>query len=297
MANSRYGTAAALTDGSVVFGNAKLGDKTVKFYSKMNYFLPPSFEDFMIQLSTCYRSLELFTTRYKGIASEGYRTAHQIISMQSIRYCPLFATDPLMGVKIGRFLNNIFQNFVGDLSEYLYKWKPIKSTRAELRGQMTSNVKSFFKSIRNGIMRSVVLPKTLTPGVSILSGMTDNSSRGSGLTKTWQEAPGKQDRNAEVIDLVRLPKGKKFGDFFTPSRSDLKDNCLEWPTFPHHVTKQERPMCVKFQTMGACAMSCKNAHILPSKMTPKSVKRSEGGSSKSCRAPDRGSRQNPALKL
>jgi hypothetical protein len=250
-----------------IFGDAKLGDETVKFYSKMNYFLPPSFEDFMIQLMTCVRSLELFTS-YKGIASEGYRTAHRIISVQSIRYRPLFATDPLMGVKIGRFLDNIFQNFVGDFSEYIYERRPIGSARAELRGRMAGDVKSFFKSIRNGIVPSVVLPATLTPAVSVSSGITDDSSRGSGAQKSRQEAPGKQDRNDEVAESVKLPAGKRFGDFFTPSRSDLKDNCLDWPTFPHHVTKQERPMCVKFQTMGACAMSCKNAHVLPSKMPP-----------------------------
>jgi hypothetical protein len=209
-----------------IFGDAKLEDKTVKFYSKMNYFLPPSFEDFMIQLPTCYRSLELFT-RYKGIASEGYLTAHQIISMQSIQYHPLFATGPLMGVNIGRFLDDIFQNFVGDFLEYLYEEKLIQRARAELQGRMTSDVKSFFKSIQNGIVPSVVLPKTLIPGVSILSGMTDDSFRGLGLTKTRQEAPGKQDRNDKVVESVKLPKGKKFGDFFTPSRSDFKDNCLD----------------------------------------------------------------------
>jgi hypothetical protein len=42
-----------------IFGDTKLGDKTVKLYSKMNYFLPPSFEDFMTQLLTCFRPLWL----------------------------------------------------------------------------------------------------------------------------------------------------------------------------------------------------------------------------------------------
>ena len=65
--------------------------------------------------------------------------------MQSISYHPLFATDPLMGVKIGRFLDNIFQNFVGDFSEYIYERRPIGSARAELRGRMAGDVKSFFK--------------------------------------------------------------------------------------------------------------------------------------------------------
>jgi hypothetical protein len=37
-----------------IFEDTKLGDKTVKLYSKMNYFLPPSFIAFMIQLLTCF---------------------------------------------------------------------------------------------------------------------------------------------------------------------------------------------------------------------------------------------------
>jgi hypothetical protein len=83
-----------------IFGDTKLGDETVKSYSKMNhYFLTLTFEDFMIQLETCFQSLKIFT-RYKGMASEGYWMAHRIILMQSIRYRPLFATNPLMEVKI-----------------------------------------------------------------------------------------------------------------------------------------------------------------------------------------------------
>jgi hypothetical protein len=45
----------------------------------MNFCLPASFKDFMIQLETCYRTLELFTNR-KGIASAGYRLAFKIIA-------------------------------------------------------------------------------------------------------------------------------------------------------------------------------------------------------------------------
>jgi hypothetical protein len=94
-----------------IFGDAKLDDETIKFYLKLNFFLPPSYKDFMTQLETCFRALELFT-RHRGIAAEGYRSARRIISSQLVRYRPLFNSDPLMGVKIGRFLDNVFQNFL-----------------------------------------------------------------------------------------------------------------------------------------------------------------------------------------
>jgi hypothetical protein len=91
------------------FGDAKLSDEIVKFYAKGNYFLPTTFPDFMIQLETCFRTLELFTSR-RGIASKGYRLAFRLIQEQAVRYRPLFRSDPTLGIKIGRFLDNVFQN-------------------------------------------------------------------------------------------------------------------------------------------------------------------------------------------
>ena len=101
------------------FGDAKLSDKIVKFYAKGNYFLPTTFPDFMIQLETCYRTLELFTSR-RGIASKGYRLAFRLIQEQAVRYRPLFMSDPTLGIKIGRFLDNVFQNFCLDFSDYIF---------------------------------------------------------------------------------------------------------------------------------------------------------------------------------
>jgi hypothetical protein len=53
------------------FGDNKLSDEVVKFYAKGNFFLPTTFTDFMIQLETCFKTLELFTSQ-KGIAAKGY---------------------------------------------------------------------------------------------------------------------------------------------------------------------------------------------------------------------------------
>jgi hypothetical protein len=44
-----------------IFGDTQLGKDTVRSYSKLNFFLPPSYKDLITQLSTCCRALELFT--------------------------------------------------------------------------------------------------------------------------------------------------------------------------------------------------------------------------------------------
>jgi hypothetical protein len=99
----------------------------VNYYARMNFCLPASFEDFMIQLETCYRILELFTNHLKGIASAGYRLAFKIIAENKKQYIPLFDTDPSLGVKIRRFLDNVFQNFFSDLSEQIFADNPIRN--------------------------------------------------------------------------------------------------------------------------------------------------------------------------
>jgi hypothetical protein len=125
------------------FGDAKLSNKIVKFYAKGNYFLPTTFPDFMIQLETCYRTLELFTAR-RGIASTGYRLAFWLIQEQAVRYRPLFLSDPTLGIKIGRFLDNVFQNFCLDFSDHIFKRDPIRSARRCLEYRLEDQVQSFF---------------------------------------------------------------------------------------------------------------------------------------------------------
>jgi hypothetical protein len=80
---------------------------------------------------------------------------------------------------------------------------------------------------------------------------------------------GKVETNPEVKTSWRIPPGKKFGDFFSPGRVDLKGNVSGWPTFPHRATRTERLMCLRYQTTGECTDACTNSHILPSAMPPK----------------------------
>jgi hypothetical protein len=109
------------------FRDDKLSKETIKYYTKINYNLPSNYEDFLFQLDACYRALELFTCQ-RGIASEGNHCAHQIMSTDRRRYRPLFTVDPAMGIKIGRFLDNLFQNFCNDLAEFAFEQEPLQKS-------------------------------------------------------------------------------------------------------------------------------------------------------------------------
>jgi hypothetical protein len=90
----------------------------------MNYNLSTNYEDFLFQQGACYKALELFTQQ-QGITSEGYCQVYHIMLANQRRYKPLFVVDASMGIKIGHFLDNLFQNFCNDLAEYTSKRVPI----------------------------------------------------------------------------------------------------------------------------------------------------------------------------
>jgi hypothetical protein len=223
----------------------------------------------MIQLETCYQTLELFTNR-KGIASAGYRLAFKIITENKKRYRPLFDTDPSLGVKIGRFLDNVFQNFCSDLSEQIFDDDPIKSARRRLEYRFEDQVRSFFNGIRNGVVPSILLPASLTPTSSV-TGATEDSGRGDTKKADSKKTKSKGNPvvNPEIKAEWRIPPGKRFGDFFSPSRPEMKENCEGWPVFSHQTLKIGRQMCLRFQTTGECGANCPHAHTLPSAMPPR----------------------------
>jgi hypothetical protein len=222
----------------------------------------------MIQLKTCYRTLKLFTSR-KGIASTGYRLTFKSITENKKRYRPLFDTDPSLGVKIGRFLDNVFQNFCSDLSEQIFADDPLKTTRRRLKYQFEDQVQSFFNGIRNGVVPSILLPASLTLTSSV-TGTTEDSGRGDSKkdSKKWK-SKGKQEVNPEIQAGWRILPGKRFGNFFSPSQPEMKENCAGWPVFLHQTLKISWQMCLCFHTTGECVDNCPHAHTLPSAMPSK----------------------------
>jgi hypothetical protein len=236
------------------FGDSKLSKEMLEYYAKMNFFLPKQYEDFLIQLEMTYKFLELFTCR-KGVASSGYWKAYRIMSKDKRRYRPLFTVDPSMGIRIGRCLDNIFQNFCIDLSNYAFKKEPIKRAQRRLEYAMSEIVSRFFDDVRGGIIPSVLLPESLTTSGSIHSGITNDSS-GKSSQNSGGKKPAIQERvlNTNADEECKIPKGQRFGDYFTSSCADLKANCASWLMFAHHLPPhKEMPMCLRFQTTGAAS--------------------------------------------
>ena len=142
---------------------------------------------------------------------------------------------------------------------------------------MGDNVARFFDDVRGGIVPSVLLPESLTANGSIHSRITNDSSGGrSGRNPSGGgRKPALPERvlNPATDPACKIPPGKRFGDYFTPSRADLKANCASWPVFPHHLPPhKEMPMCLRLQTTGGCNKDCRHAHVSPSEMNPNTWK-------------------------
>jgi hypothetical protein len=168
------------------------------------------------------------------------------MSEDTRRYRPLFASDPILGVKIGQFLDKVFQNFCSDLADFSFDRDLIRSARRRLEYRFQDQVNSFFNGIRNGVGPVVLLPQSLTSPRGY--GAADESGGNGGIKSKTPKTKGKAEANPEAKPEWGIPTGKKFGDFFSPAKGDLKPNCIGWPTFPHHATKTDRPMCLRFQT-------------------------------------------------
>jgi hypothetical protein len=95
-----------------------------------------------------------------------------------------------------------------------------------------AKVSGFFENIRGAVVPTILLPESLTSVSSFHSRMTDDSSNKPGETgtagakKAAAAAAAGIERvvNDEMDKACPLPKSKKFGDFFTPSKTELRGN-------------------------------------------------------------------------
>jgi hypothetical protein len=77
VAATRSSTTTTEQTNKSLFGNGKLSEEAVKYYSKSELYLTNDVNLFDIQLSTCIEFLDLLTA-CRGIASDGYRRGHTI---------------------------------------------------------------------------------------------------------------------------------------------------------------------------------------------------------------------------
>jgi hypothetical protein len=133
--------------------------------------------------------------------------------------------DPAMGIKIGRFLDNLFQNFCNDLAEFAFEREPLQKAKQRLKFTMDDRVNQFFEDICGGVVPTVLLPESLTSTSLFHSRLTEDSSKSSKNTKEAKKmaaaalAVVERVVNGEADESCKIPKSKKFGDFFTPSKT------------------------------------------------------------------------------
>jgi hypothetical protein len=123
-----------------LFGDGKLSDEAVKYYSKSELYLTNDVDLFDIQLSTCIAFLDLLTAR-RGIASDGYRRGYTIFRGNKGRICDLCRADKLFCVKFGYFLDRVFRSFIMELMKHFDSHRPpIREARRALNGKQAEMV-------------------------------------------------------------------------------------------------------------------------------------------------------------
>jgi hypothetical protein len=76
-----------------MFGNSKLDDEAVKYYSANNFFLAELVSNLEEQVYTCIRCLELFTDQ-KGIATVGFEYGLHLLPKDRRLFKKLLGTRP-----------------------------------------------------------------------------------------------------------------------------------------------------------------------------------------------------------
>jgi hypothetical protein len=261
-----------------MFGDTKIDDDAVRYYSVQDFFLATSLTEFEGQLSTCIRFLELLT-HPDGIASEGYHYLQSMLRDEYQTFANLFRGDPHFGIRIGYLADRVFQRFLNTLITFDGMGRPIITAAHRLQSRQREYFDDGLRGLEIGIMPNIPLPASLNPSksrpTSAPGSSTPNPKAPATPGKTGSPHPRRpgrppaMNRDSTLVENTNLykewgiPPGASHGDFFNPSKLSLKPNLTNWPEFPHHTTGTPASLCLRFQTYGKCKAACPFAHINP----------------------------------
>ena len=245
----------------------------MEYYSKQGYFAPSNPHDLRVQRQTALDMLELLTCP-QSIATEGL---HYILEPK--RWARMtailgdrFKAEKDFGARFCYTLDRSLQNFFDKVT----RWRNIADDGNP--GYLLGKAESLIKSIEDGKGLNTILP------VILLATSLNASKKRDGPASTLEAAAKKvkKEKTAEVSpatdakhvnDETRpawlLPHGTVFTSIFGPQMPGLKG----WPHFTDNrlAKKPNRsrraPMCVRFQCVGECTMSCTLAHTKVSAFT------------------------------
>jgi hypothetical protein len=139
------------------------------------------------------------------------------MSEDTRRYCSPFASDPSLGLKIGRFLDNVFQNFCTD--SFVFDRDPIWAAHRGLVYQFQDQVNNFFNKVRTGIVPEILLPQSLMSKGQ--KATNENGGCAGSKAAKGTKTKGRPEPNPEAKEEWNIPAGKKFGDYFSPTCNKL----------------------------------------------------------------------------
>jgi hypothetical protein len=259
-----------------MFGETKLDDESVRFYSKKDFFLAGSLPELEEQLRTAIEFLSLLTCE-RGIAVAGYNFGLRFLLENRPVFLEVIERRPIFCTEYAYMLDNVFQSFLYKLGRFYLEQNPIREARQLLKSYQRKSIEGTMRGFEYGAVPQLRLPSSLTSSVvsgggpSVKKSLSATAAPPPSRSSAKEPPKDQQDwwtRNTSPETSWLIPKGKAYGDFFDPGVPSLKPNLRTWPKIPHHSTGMMKPLCIKYQSTGRCWSACGLAHILPGHMDP-----------------------------
>lgn len=250
-----------------MFGDTEVDEDSVKYYASNEFYLAQTVTDLEIQLQTCIRFLDTMTAN-EGIASEGYTYGLKLLKKNWLMFQSLFDLDHLFGVRLGYFLDRVFQSFLSKLLSYQDESEPILAARRRLKGVQEEDIDSVLRNLEYGVTPTIVLPESLTRGNRPPIKLpprppTDVPVPPAPIVPDNPKKPPVTRGTLVLNNSMNLdwgiPAGKEYRLLFNPRA--FPERTRNWPTYPHHQTGKLGQLCLKFQVTGKCVDTCRYSHI------------------------------------
>jgi hypothetical protein len=194
---------------------------------------------------------------------EGYAQLANLIEENYSDYRSAFRADPFLGIRMGYFLDRVFQRFLDKLVQHVHKKRPLRSAARDLKGFQKEEVNRVFANMGSGVFPNIPLPMSLAGGSPP---PLPPISRPGGNPPTFGGNFGGNTKTEEVnqgaVSAWAIPPGKKYSDFFDGKK--YPENLKGWPTMEHPSNgKGHQVICLKFQTQGKCNSRCGFTHFNP----------------------------------
>jgi hypothetical protein len=260
-----------------MLGKTKVDPETIRFYAENEFFIVMETSHLKDQLTMGLRMLTLLTGE-DSITLDRYKYGLETLHDNYCMFDRFFLEVPLFRARFAHLLDKSFQNFASRLQRYHLRSRPIAAAQRRLEFVMEDKLSKILDVSHLGVSPRTILPPELlmAPDSSGDHGHHE-SCAGHGppenpaALKTptpLNNSPDWFATNPAPIPNWCIPIGEKFGKYFDSKSPATKDHLSNWPKFKHHsLPATNRPLCIKYQSLGKCRKTCFLAHVIPNSMS------------------------------